>query len=130
MSDIRRHGNGPVLADGTRLPYARACEANGFVFVSGQLPLDASGRVVEGGIGEQTAQALRNVASVLALAGLGLADVVKTTVWLADIADFAEFNRAYAAHFAGEFPARSTTGGAQLAFGARIEIEATARVPG
>jgi len=97
------------------------------VYTSGQLGLDpASGALVGAGVAEQTEQALRNLAAVLRGAGLTLADVVKTTVYLADMADFAAMNEAYGRHFASAPPARTTIAAAGLPKAARVEIEAVA----
>jgi 2-iminobutanoate/2-iminopropanoate deaminase len=97
-----------------------------FVFVSGQIPLDPQGNLVKGDIVVQTCQVIANLKAVLAAAGLSLKDVVKTTVFLADLADFQEMNRAYAEFFPGHPPARSTVQVAGLPRGASIEIEAIA----
>lgn len=105
-----------------------AVRAGDFVFVSGQLPTEAPGRVVEGGIEPQTRQVFENLREALALAGCTLPDVCKVTVWLQDAADFAGFNRVYAEAFGEHKPARSTVQ-AQLMIDARVEIEVTAFKP-
>ncbi|AYD90632.1 RidA family protein [Actinomyces lilanjuaniae] len=116
-------------------PYSQAVstgEGSGsLVFVSGQVPLDpATGSLVEGGVQVQAEQVLRNVGAILSAAGLGYADVVKTTVLLADIADFAAVNEVYARFFEGEvLPARAAFAVAALPLGARVEIEAVAVRP-
>jgi 2-iminobutanoate/2-iminopropanoate deaminase len=108
-------------------PYSQAIVANGFVFASGQIPIDpATGQFVEGGIVEQTEQVLRNVSNLLEAAGTSLARVVKTTVFLADMNDFAAMNDAYARFFGAEPPARSTVQAARLPRDARVEIEVVA----
>jgi len=100
---------------------------NRLVFTSGQIALDpATGKMVEGDVAAQTEQVLRNVAAVLRGAGLTLADVVKTTVYLADMADFPTMNEVYARHFGDEPPARSTIAAAGLPRGARVEIDTVA----
>jgi 2-iminobutanoate/2-iminopropanoate deaminase len=100
---------------------------NRMVYTSGQLGLDpASGQLVAGGAAEQTGQALRNLAAVLRGAGLTLADVVKTTVYLTDMADFGAMNEIYGRHFASDPPARTTIAAAGLPKDARVEIEAVA----
>ena len=100
---------------------------NRLVYTSGQLGLDpASGKLPAGGVAEQTEQALRNLAAVLRGAGLTLADVVKTTVYLADMADFAAMNEIYGRHFTSDPPARTTIAAAGLPKAARVEIEAVA----
>ncbi|MDR2042523.1 MAG: Rid family detoxifying hydrolase, partial [Tannerella sp.] len=89
-------------------PYSQAVQVGDLLFVSGQLGLDpATGKWVEGGAGEQAAQAFKNISAILSAAGYVLQDIVKTTVFLADMADFAAVNEVYAARFAGDFPARS-----------------------
>jgi 2-iminobutanoate/2-iminopropanoate deaminase len=107
-------------------PYTQALAVGPFVFVSGQIPLDPQGNLVKGDIVVQTCQVIANLKAVLAAAGLTLKDVVKTTVFLADLADFQEMNRAYAEFFPGHPPARSTVQVAGLPRGASIEIEAIA----
>ena len=108
-------------------PYSQAIEANGIVFVSGQLPIDpATGAFAEGGIKELTRQSLTNMKAILAEAGLTMANVVKTTVFLADMADFAEINEVYASFFEGVCPARSAVAVKTLPKEARVEIECIA----
>ncbi|MCX5891237.1 MAG: RidA family protein [Deltaproteobacteria bacterium] len=107
-------------------PYTQALAVGPFVFVSGQIPLDPQGNLVKGDIVVQTCQVIANLKAVLAAAGLTLKDVVKTTVFLADLADFQEMNRAYAEFFPGHPPARSTIQVGGLPRGASIEIEAIA----
>jgi 2-iminobutanoate/2-iminopropanoate deaminase len=108
-------------------PYSQAIEAGGFVFTSGQIPLDPkTGEFVSGGISEQTEQVLKNLSEVLRAAGCGLGDVVKTTVFLADMNDFAAMNEAYGRHFESDPPARSTVQAARLPRDARVEIDAIA----
>ncbi|MCL1835654.1 MAG: RidA family protein [Oscillospiraceae bacterium] len=108
-------------------PYSQAVRANGFLFVSGQLPLDPStGAIVEGGIEAQSRQSLSNIKSIVQAAGLQLADVVKTTVFLADIEDFVAMNGVYAEFFTEDFPARAAVQVACLPRNALVEIEAVA----
>ena len=108
-------------------PYSQAIEANGIVFVSGQLPIDpATGAFAEGGIKELTRQSLTNMKAILAEAGLTMANVVKTTVFLADMADFAQMNEVYATFFEGVCPARSAVAVKTLPKEARVEIECIA----
>jgi 2-iminobutanoate/2-iminopropanoate deaminase len=108
-------------------PYSQAVVAGGLVFASGQIPLDPStGEFVEGGIAEQTEQVLRNLSKVLEAAGTGLSRVVKTTVFLADMNDFAAMNEVYGRYFAEEPPARSTVQAARLPRDARVEIDVIA----
>ena len=108
-------------------PYSQAIEANGTLYVSGQLPINpATGEFAEGGIKELTAQSLTNMSHLLEEAGMTLANVVKTTVFLADMADFAEMNEVYAQFFTAPFPARSAVAVKTLPKGARVEIECIA----
>ena len=110
-------------------PYSQGIVAHGFVFTAGQIALDpASGEVVPGGIAEQTARVMENLLAILTAAGSGLDRVVKTTVFLADMADFAAMNEVYARAFADHKPARSTVAAAGLPRGVRVEIEAVATV--
>ena len=108
-------------------PYSQAVAAGGFVFASGQIPIDpATGEFVPGGIAEQTEQVLNNLSALLEAAGTGLGRVVKTTVFLADMNDFAAMNEVYGRYFKDEPPARSTVEAARLPRDARVEIEAVA----
>jgi len=111
-------------------PYSAAVSVGDFVFCSGQTPIDpATGELVEGCAGCETRQVLTNVSAVLEAAGLTLADVVKTTVFLTDMADFGKMNEVYAEFFTEPYPARSTVAVAALPKGARVEIEAIALRP-
>ena len=107
-------------------PYTQALAAGPFVFISGQIPMDANGRLTEGDIVVQTVQVIANLKAILAAVGLTLKDVVKTTVYLADMADFYEMNRAYAEFFPQHPPARTTIQAAGLAKNVSVEIDAIA----
>ncbi|MFW6127171.1 MAG: RidA family protein [Thermodesulfobacteriota bacterium] len=107
-------------------PYSQAVAAGPFVFISGQIPLNRQGEMAKGDIVVQTVQVIENLKAVLAAAGLSLTDVVKTTVFLADMADFAKMNRVYAEFFPENPPARSTIEVAALPKNAAVEIEAVA----
>ena len=109
-------------------PYSQAIDSGaGLVFVSGQLPIDpATGAFPEGGVKEQTRQSLLNAQAILESAGLGLNNVVKTTVFLADMGDFAAMNEVYASFFTAPFPARSAIAVKTLPKGALVEIECIA----
>ena len=109
-------------------PYSQAIDSGaGIVFVSGQLPIvPATGAFPEGGIKEQTRQSLANAKAILEAAGLGLGNVVKTTVFLADMGDFAAMNEVYAEFFTAPFPARSAVAVKTLPKGAMVEIECIA----
>ena len=108
-------------------PYSQAIQVGNLVFTSGQIPIDpATGQFAEGGIKGQTRQSLTNVKAILEEAGTSLANVVKTTVFLADMADFADMNAVYAEFFAEPFPARSAVAVKTLPKGALVEIEVIA----
>ncbi len=110
-------------------PYSQAIKKGGLVFCSGQIPLDPStGQVVAGGIAEQTTRVLENLKAVLEAAGAGLDSVVKTTVFVKDLAEFAAMNEVYATYFGSAAPARSTVEVARLPKDVSVEIEAIAFV--
>jgi 2-iminobutanoate/2-iminopropanoate deaminase len=110
-------------------PYSQAIKAGGFVFLSGQIPTNPqTGEFVAGGIAEQTEQVFKNLKAVLEAAGSSLDQVVKTTVFLADMKEFSEMNEVYAKFFSGPPPARATVAAAGLPRGARVEIEVVALV--
>ena len=118
------HTNNAPAAIG---PYSQAIEVNGFIFASGQIPIDPStGNFVEGGIKEQTKQAITNAKNILEEAGTDHAHVVKTTVYLANMADFAAMNEVYATFFQQPFPARSAVAVKDLPKGALVEVEVLA----
>jgi len=108
-------------------PYSQAVRAGGFIFASGQIPLDPkTGEFVAGGVADQTEQVMRNLQAVLEAAGSGLNRIVKTTVFLADMNDFAAMNEVYGRYFEENPPARATVQAARLPRDARVEIEAIA----
>jgi 2-iminobutanoate/2-iminopropanoate deaminase len=108
-------------------PYSQAIEEQGWVFCSGQIGLDPkSGALVAGGVEAETRRALENLHEVLAEAGLGFQNIVKTTIFLADLGDFDVVNRIYGEHLSPPYPARSTVEAAALPRKARVEIEAIA----
>ncbi|MBO5024579.1 MAG: RidA family protein [Bacteroidaceae bacterium] len=108
-------------------PYSQAIEANGTVYVSGQLPIDpATGNFVEGGIKAEARQSLTNIKNILATVGLDMKNVVKVTVLLADMSSFADVNEVYAEFFEAPYPARSAFAVKALPKGGNIEIEAIA----
>ena len=110
-------------------PYSQAVYVGNLVYTSGQIPIDpATGTIVEGGIKEQTRQSLTNVKAILESAGLTMGNVVKTTVFLADMNDFAEMNSVYSEFFAEPYPARSAVAVKALPKGALVEIEVIAEV--
>ncbi len=106
-------------------PYSQAVAAGDFLYVSGQIPIDpATGNLVEGDIQAQSIQSLKNVKAIVEAAGCSMSDVVKTTVLLKNIADFAPMNEVYATFFTGDCPARAAFAVADLPKGALVEIEA------
>lgn len=108
-------------------PYSQAIRAGSLLFVSGQIPLDpATGSLVSGGIPEQTRRVFENIGAILTAAGASFDHVVRTTVYLADMADFAAMNEVYATFFAAPAPARSTVQAARLPRDARVEIDVIA----
>jgi 2-iminobutanoate/2-iminopropanoate deaminase len=108
-------------------PYSQAIRKGDFLFVSGQLGIDpVTGDVVEGGVEEQTAQVFKNIKAILSEAGYTMADIVKTTVFLADMADFVAVNEIYASQFDGDFPARSAVAVKTLPKNGLVEIEVMA----
>lgn len=127
MSELR-----PVKTDqapGAIGPYSQAVEVDGWVFCSGQIPLDpATGELVTGDIGTQTDMVLKNVSAVLKAAGASLDRVVKTTVFLADMGDFAGMNEVYARHFGDHRPARAAVAVRTLPKNVDVEIEAIAKI--
>lgn len=110
-------------------PYSQGILAGSLVFLSGQIPLvGETGKFVEGGVAEQTEQVIANIKALLKTQNLDLTDVVKATVFLADMAEFTTMNEVYARHFTGTPPARSTVQVARLPRDARVEIEVIAQV--
>ena len=110
--------------------YSQAIQNGSLLFLAGQIPLDpATGQVVTGTIGEETERVIANLRAVLAAAGAGLEHVVKTTVYLTNMADFPAFNEAYSRHFIESPPARTTVAVVALPLGVRVEVEAIAALP-
>jgi 2-iminobutanoate/2-iminopropanoate deaminase len=108
-------------------PYSQAIRAGQFLFVSGQVPIDpGTGELVQGAIGEQTRRVFQNIGEILKAAGASFSQVVRTTVYLADLADFSAMNEVYATFFTAPQPARSTIQAAKLPRDARIEIDVIA----
>ena len=123
MREIIKTGSAPAAIG----PYSQAVRAGGFVFASGQIPIDPkTGVFVEGGIVEQTQQVMNNLKSLLEAAGTNLDAVVKTTVFLADMDDFSAMNEVYGQYFRENPPARATVQAARLPRDARVEIEVIA----
>jgi reactive intermediate/imine deaminase len=123
MSSIERHpGTLPF-------PFSRAVRAGNLLFLSGQIPIDADGKIVTGDISVQAQAVMERIADTLQVAGASFNDVVKTTVWLADMGDLERFNAVYQRYFAEGFPARSAVQ-ARLAFDVGVEVEMQAYVGG
>lgn len=118
----------PVASDRQARPFSPAVRAGDFIYVSGQVPADAQGEIVSGGIEAQTRQVMDNIKAALALAGATLDDVCKCTCWLDDARDFGAFNRIYMSYFPNGRPARSTTE-ARLMVDAKVEIDVVAYKP-
>ncbi len=116
-----------TAAPGAIGPYSQAVEANGTLYISGQVPIDpATGKMVEGGITEQTTQALKNIRAILLAAGYTMNDVVKSTCLLSDMSDFKAMNEVYAKFYTSDQPARAAFAVKGLPLGALIEIETVA----
>lgn len=108
-------------------PYSQAIQVGNLIYTSGQIPIDpATGQLVEGGVKEQTRQSLNNIQAILQEAGLTMTSVVKTTVFMADMADFADMNSIYAEFFTEPYPARSAVAAKTLPKNALVEIEVVA----
>jgi 2-iminobutanoate/2-iminopropanoate deaminase len=123
---IQSQGAPPAIG-----PYSHAVRVGDFLFCSGQIPIDpATGDLVPGDIQNQTTRVMENMKAILDHENLTFTDVVKTTVFLIDLADFGAMNLVYARYFAGEYPARTTVQAAGLPKGARLEIEAIVHCPG
>jgi reactive intermediate/imine deaminase len=123
---IKRIGGAKAGSGGQILPFSHATVAGGFVYVSGQVGMDESGEIVQGGIVAETRRTMDNIVAILERAGCTLADVVKANVWLDDTRDFAAFNRVYASYFSdGQLPARSCVR-SQIMICAKVEIDVIA----
>ncbi|SHG72384.1 RidA family protein [Pollutimonas bauzanensis] len=128
MPTVELLGLAPAASDRLARPLSPAVRAGDFVFVSGQVPTDAQGQVVPGGIEAQTRQVFEHLKKALALAGCTVDDICKVNVWLEDARDFGSFNRVYMECLGGHRPARSTTE-ARLMIDAKVEIDVTAYKP-
>jgi len=130
-NEIQRSGMKRIIstsaAPGAIGPYSQAVEANGTLYISGQVPIDpATGKLVEGGITEQTTQALKNIRAILLAAGYTMDNVVKSTCLLSDMSDFKAMNEVYAQFYTSDQPARAAFAVKGLPLGALIEIETVA----
>lgn len=122
MTPITVAENAPAIG-----PYSVAAKANGFLFTAGQMPVDRNGEIVAGGVEAQTRQIFENVRNILATQGIDLSAVVKTTVFVADLEEYAAINAVYAEEMGEHKPARSTVQVARLPMDARVEIEFVAQ---
>ena len=130
MSERRRTPVTSAAAPAAIGPYSQAIQAGGFLFVSGQIPLDPStGQLVPGGVTEQTRQVLSNLGAILNAAGISFESVVKTTVYLIDMQDFGAMNEVYATFVEAPAPARATVQVSRLPRDARVEIDLVAVLP-
>lgn len=130
-NELKRSGMKRIIsttaAPGAIGPYSQAVEANGTLYISGQVGIDpATGKMIEGGITEQTTQVLKNIRAILTAAGFTLADVVKSTVLLSDMSDFKAMNEVYAQFYSSDQPARAAFAVKSLPLGALVEIETVA----
>ena len=129
--EVTQQNESDLYKEGTccHRPYSQAIQVGNLVYTSGQIPIDpAIGTFVEGGIKEQTRQSLSNIKAILEEAGLTMANIIKTTVFLADMADFADMNAVYAEFFTEPYPARSAVAAKSLPKGALVEIEVVATI--
>ena len=127
MSTVVRQAVSTPSAPAAIGPYSQAIRAGSLLFLSGQIPIDPStGTLIEGSIAEQTHRVFRNIGAILDAAGATFGHVVKTTVYLADMNDFAAMNEAYSSYFSSPAPARATVQAARLPKGARVEIDVIA----
>ena len=118
---------GPMVGKG--YPFSESVRVGNILFISGQVGVDENDELVEGGIAAETRQIMGNIEGVLERRGLGFSDVVKCTVFLADVAEWGEFNTIYTSFFQPPYPARSALGANGLALGARLEVECIAAYP-
>ncbi len=126
-ADIERYDEGPFAGMG--YPFSESARVGDLLFLAGQIGEDADGNLVPGGIKAEAEQAMLNIEAALARRGLSMEHVVKCTVFLADIAEWATFNEVYTKHFSSPYPARSALGASGLAADARVEVECIAGYP-
>ena len=128
VADPEFFDEGPMAGKG--YPFSESVRVGNILFISGQVGVDENNELVEGGIVGETRQIMSNIEGALERRGLGFSDVVKCTVFLADVAEWGEFNTVYTSYFEPPYPARSTLGANGLALGARLEVECLAAYPG
>ena len=127
VGDPEFFDEGPMAAKG--YPFSESVRVGNILFISGQVGVDENNELVEGGIAGETRQIMSNIGGALERRGLGFSDVVKCTVFLADVAEWSEFNTIYTTYFEPPYPARSALGANGLALGARLEVECIAAYP-
>ena len=128
VADPEFFDEGPMAGKG--YPFSESVRVGNILFISGQVGVDENNELVEGGIARETRQIMSNIGGALERRGLGFSDVVKCTVFLADVAEWGEFNTVYTSYFEPPYPARSALGANGLALGARLEVECLAAYPG
>lgn len=128
VADLEFFDEGPMAGKG--YPFSESVRVGDILFISGQVGVDENNKLVEGGIVGETRQIMSNIGGALERRGLGFSDVVKCTVFLADVAEWGEFNTIYTSYFQPPYPARSALGANGLALGARLEVECIAAYPG
>ena len=128
VADPEFFDEGPMAGKG--YPFSESVRVGNILFISGQVGVDGNNELVEGGIAGETRQIMSNIGGALERRGLGFSDVVKCTVFLADVAEWGEFNTVYTSYFEPPYPARSALGANGLALGARLEVECLAAYPG
>ena len=127
VADPEFFDEGPMAGKG--YPFSESVRVGNILFISGQVGVDENNELVEGGIAGETRQIMSNIGGALERRGLGFSDVVKCTVFLADVAEWGEFNTVYTSYFEPPYPARSALGANGLALGARLEVECLAAYP-
>ena len=126
FAQVQKYPSSGALAD---MPFSESVRAGDLLFVSGQVGSDFSGNLVEGGITPEAHQVMRNIKDIIHRRGLRMSDVVKCTVFLADVAQWGDFNKVYTSYFSRPYPARSALGANGLALGAALEVECIAVYP-
>ena len=126
-AEIERYDDGPLASMG--YPFSESARVGDLLFLAGQIGTDVDGKLAQGGIKAEAKQTMLNIKAALARRGLAMEHVVKCTVFIADIADWATFNEIYSAYFSRPYPARSALGASGLALGARVEVECIAGYP-
>ena len=126
LAQVQKYPAGGALSD---MPFSESVRAGGLLFISGQVGSDDSGNLVEGGIRPESRQVMRNIRDIIYRRGLTMSDVVKCTIFLADVSKWGDFNQVYTSYFSKPYPARSALGANGLAIGAAVEVECIAAYP-